>query len=87
MTLVEFKEILKRDEALVREGLQAVLDAKPDHSPSVGKHEAQNWVHLKEVIALADQECPPAADTIRWLLWHEVLDAQRLSSLAEDIVQ
>jgi hypothetical protein len=85
VTLEEFREVLRRDEALERDGLTQVLAERPDGPAMVGKHEAKNWAHLRAVIAEAQDACPRAAETIRWLLWHGVLDAQRVMLMAEDI--
>lgn len=85
MNLEEFREVLRLEEALEREGLAQVLADRPDGPAVVGKHEAKNWVHLRAVISEAQDACPRAAETIRWLLWHGVLDAQRVMLMAEDI--
>lgn len=85
MTLEEFREILRRDEAFDRERLNEVLGSQPDRPTTVGKHEAKSWVHLRAVIAEADDACPRAADTIRWLLWHDLLSQQRIRLMSEDI--
>lgn len=60
-----------------------VAIGRPDRPMTVGKHEASNHVHLQRVLAEADETCPHAADTIRWLLWHDVLDAQMMHSMAK----
>lgn len=64
---------------------RATLSAigRPDRPMTVGKHEAGNHVHLQRVLAEADQTCPRAADTIRWLIWHDVLDAQIMHAMAK----
>ncbi len=59
-----------------RELCKVVLADKPNRAVTVGKHTARNHVHITSVLAEADEKCPRAADTIRWLIWHEVLDAQ-----------
>lgn len=85
MTLDEFKDILKEDEAFAREGLEAIFKELPDRPALVGKHEAKNWNHLREVMAEAEKTCPRAADTIYWLLWHDVLRKQRVKRMADDL--
>lgn len=85
MTLEEFREMLRRDEALDREALSKVLADRPAGPAIVGKHEATNWAHLRAVISEAQEACPRSAETIRWLLWHRVLDAQRVMQLADNI--
>lgn len=62
-----------------------IICIKPERPATVGKHEAKNWVHLENVLAEADGKCPRAADTIRWLLWHEVLNAQWAMQMVEMI--
>lgn len=85
MKLAEFQEMLRREEVLDREGLEAVLGSNPERAPTVRKYEAKHWAHLKEVVAIADDECPRAADTIRWLLWWTVSHSQRMVLMADDI--
>lgn len=68
-----------------RERHNEVIGDRPDRMPTVGKHEARNYVHLKNVLQEADGSCPRAADTIRWLLWHEILDAQWAMHMVEMI--
>lgn len=63
----------------------SVLAKRPDRKPTVGKHEARNYVHLEAVLAEADEKCPKAADTIRWFLWHEIVDAQWYMHMVEMI--
>tara|TARA_R100000951_G_C2644856_1_gene182202 strand:+ start:375 stop:656 length:282 start_codon:yes stop_codon:yes gene_type:complete len=58
----------------------------PKRKSTVGKHEAQNYIHLENVLEEADKTCPKAADTIRWLLWHDILDAQWYLHMAEMLV-
>lgn len=70
----------KMQEENARARLSAI--GRPDRPMTVGKHEASNHVHLQRVLAEADEACPRAADTIRWLLWHDVLDAQMMRSMA-----
>lgn len=60
-----------------------LLSKFPKRKSTVGKHEAQNYIHLEKVLEEADQSCPKAADTIRWLLWHDILDAQWYMHMAE----
>lgn len=73
-------------EAHSRERYNHILSKFPDRKPTVGKHEAQNFVHLEAVLAEADKTCPRAADTIRWLLWHDILDAQWYMHMAEMLI-
>ncbi len=70
-------------EANARERGNRIISAKPDRKNTVGKHEARNYVHLEAVLAEADQACPRAADTIRWLIWHGIVDAQWYMHMAE----
>ncbi|EPX84782.1 hypothetical protein Salmuc_01355 [Salipiger mucosus DSM 16094] len=37
------------------------------------------------MIAEADEACPRAAETIRWLIWHSVLDLVRMKQIADDL--
>ncbi|WP_020042145.1 hypothetical protein [Salipiger mucosus] len=85
MKIHDFQEMLARDLALEREGLEAVVDARPEGPAIVGKHQARNYTHLKAVIAEADEACPRAAETIRWLIWHSVLDLVRMKQIADDL--
>lgn len=85
MTLDEFRDMLRREVDGDRESLREVLAERPEGPVVVGKHEAKNWTHLRGVIAEAQETCPRAAETIRWLLWHGVLDAQRVMMLADEI--
>jgi len=62
-----------------------VLRDAAKKTSTVGKHEARNYVHLAQVLAEADEACPRAADTIRWLIWHEILDAQWAMHMVEMI--
>ena len=80
----------KRQEEVRREGNNSVIRADVGRKVTVGKHEAHNYAHLKAVIAEADEACPRAADTIRWLLWHEIVDAQwylHMAEMAADPIQ
>lgn len=70
-------------EAGDRERYNRILAEFPDRKSTVGKHEAQNYIHLANVLEEADKSCPKAADTIRWILWHKVLDAQWYMHMAE----
>jgi hypothetical protein len=63
-------------EAWAHENYNRILAIIPDHKPTVGKHEAITHAHLANVLAEADKSCPKAADTIRWILWHNILNAQ-----------
>ena len=65
-----------------RDRFKTVVGDHAGQAVTVGKHEAMNYVHLKTVIAEADELCPRAADTLRWFLWHDVLEAQRMASMA-----
>lgn len=78
-----FREVEKN----VRDRHNEVIGVKPDRAATVGKHEARNYVHLSDVLAEADKSCPRAADTIRWLLWHEILDAQWAMHMVEMIAE
>jgi len=51
---------------------------------TVGKHEAMNWEHMKGVYTEAREKCPKAADTIAWMLWHDILDYERLVRLTSE---
>ena len=70
-------------EANSREQYNHLLAKFPKRKSTVGKHEARNYAHLENVLKEADKTCPKAADTIRWLLWHEILDAQWHMHMAE----
>lgn len=44
-----------------------------DRKCRVGKHQATNWVHLRQTIdALDAAGMTDAADTLIWVVWHEV---------------
>ena len=77
----EFRQV----EEDTRNRHNVITGIKPNRPATVGKHEARNHVHLECVIAEADEHCPRAADTIRWLLWHEILDAQWAMHMVEMI--
>ena len=85
MQLSEAISAFRSVEQNTRERHNAIIGIKPDRKPTVGKHEARNYVHLAEVLTEADKDCPRAADTIRWLLWHEILDAQWAMHMVEMI--
>jgi hypothetical protein len=85
MTLAEALKSFRDVEKSTRERHNAIIGIKPDRKATVGKHEARNYVHLADVLKEADATCPRAADTIRWLLWHEILDAQWAMHMAEMI--
>lgn len=70
-------------EKSTRDRHNAIIGMKPDRPATVGKHEARNYAHLEAVLKEADEKCPRAADTIRWLLWHEILDAQWAMHMVE----
>lgn len=76
MTPAEALKSFRDVEQSTRETYNSIIGIKPDRKAIVGKHEARNHVHLAAVLKEADKVCPRAADTIRWLLWHEILDAQ-----------
>lgn len=83
MTSLDLVKLFHDKESSVRLGNNSVLSEAVGRKMTVGKHEAHNLVHLKRVLAEADEVCPWAADTIRWLLWHEILDAQWYLHVAE----
>lgn len=66
-----------------RKAFREVLGDKPAIKPTVGKHEAHNYVRLKQVLAEAWEKCPDAASVICWFLWWDVLEAQRLAMLSD----
>lgn len=86
LSLEEFTKILKESEDHARRGLERIHSNLPDRPPLVGKHQAKNWNHLQEVLAEAETACPRAADTIYWLLWHDVLRCQRVRLMAEELI-
>lgn len=83
MTVAELVKSFTERESRTRLGNNSVISEAFGRSTTVGKHEAHNFVHLKRVLAEADEACPRAADTIRWLLWHEIVDAQWYMHMAE----
>ena len=85
MTPAEAIKSFRAVEQNTRERHNAIIGTKPDRKVTVGKHEARNYVHLEAVLKEADETCPRAADTIRWLLWHEILDAQWAMHMVEMI--
>lgn len=49
-----------------------------DRKCRVGKHQATNWVHLRQTIdALDAAGMSDAADTLIWVVWHEVNSTAR----------
>lgn len=66
-----------------RDIAKTLLRDAPGRPSTVGKHEAKNVFHLEKVLKMADATCPEAADTLRWLLWHNVLRAQWYLHMAE----
>ena len=85
MTPKEALKSFRSVEQNTRERHNAIIGIKPDRKATVGKHEARNHAHLERVLREADEACPLAADTIRWLLWHEIVDAQWVVNMAEMI--
>ena len=83
LTVVQLIDHFKSREKDTREGNNLVISSAVGKPTTVGKHEARNRKHLASVLAEADQSCPRAADTIRWLLWHEIIDAQWYMHMAE----
>lgn len=75
----EFKERA----AHARRALSYVCGDLSKRVPTVGKHEARNHEHLRRIYAEARDEFPRFADTLAWLLWHDILDADRLATLTE----
>lgn len=77
--------ILEQHQKLVetaRRRLDLILNEVPGNEMTVDKHEAETLEHLKQILTEADETCPRAADTIRWLIWHNVLEANRMQNLA-----
>ena len=87
MTPAEVLKSFRDVEQSTRALHNAIIGIKPDRKGTVGKHEARNYAHLEAVLKEADEACPRAADTIRWLLWHEILDAQWYMHMVEMITQ
>lgn len=85
MTPSEAIKSFRGVEKNTRDRNNAIIGIKPDRKVTVGKHEARNYAHLSAVLKEADDACPRAADTIRWLLWHEILDAQWAMHMVEMI--
>lgn len=85
MTPSEALKSFRDVEQNTRERNNAIIGIQPDRKATVGKHEARNHVHLSAVLKEADETCPRAADTIRWLLWHDILDAQWAMHMVEMI--
>lgn len=75
----------KAHEQNARNRGNAVIRDAAKKTSTVGKHEARNYAHLRAVLEEADKSCPRAADTIRWLIWHEILDAQWAMHMVEMI--
>ena len=67
-----------------RETYKEVVGSDVGRTMTVSKHVASNHVHLRNVIAEADEQCPRAADTIRWMLWHNVLRVNRIANMVTD---
>lgn len=72
---------LESREDTARHHLDLIMKNKPDRPMTVGKHEAFNHKHIQDLITKADEVLPEASDTIRWLVWHKVLDFQTLTTL------
>lgn len=81
----EALDAFRRVEENCRATQNAIAETLNGRKPTVGKHEAGNHVHLRNVLAEADEACPRAADTIRWLIWHKVVDAQWAMHMVEMI--
>lgn len=69
--------------ASCRERFTFVLGDTSGEKMTVGKHEALNWTSLKSVYEEAREKCPRAAHTIAWMLWHDILEADRFAALTE----
>lgn len=67
-----------------RETYKEVVGSDVGRTMTVSKHVATNHVHLRNVIAEADEQCPRAADTIRWMLWHNVLRVNRIGNMVAE---
>lgn len=80
----ELRRLHREAVAAAEEAYNAVVGGDSGRKMTVGKHEAKNHAHLKSVLEEADEVCPKAADTIRWLIWHGVLKAQQMASFVED---
>ena len=76
-------DAFRQREQSTRERGNVVIRNAAKTTSSVGKHEARNYAHLLSVLEEADAACPRAADTIRWLIWHEILDAQWAMQMVE----
>ena len=89
MAEFDYETMQGQIEGLCRSAKEA-FDAVPKpegRDQTISKHTAVNRAQLKETVAIADQQCPLAADTIRWLLWWNVLTFQTLALLNEDLPQ
>jgi hypothetical protein len=73
----------KETAAHLRERMAFVLGDMSQQKMTVGKHEAMNWVSLKSVYEEALEKCPRAAHTIAWMLWHDIIHADRFAALTE----
>lgn len=74
----------KAAEDHARKALRYVCGDLSGQHMSVRKHEARNHEHLRRIYAEARDIAPRFADTLAWLLWHDILDAQRLAMLSEN---
>ena len=77
------KEFTERA-AQARKALWHVCGDVSGTPATVGKHEAKNHEHLRQVYAEAKESFPRFADTLAWLLWHDIVDADRLEWLSKD---
>ncbi|CAM3780968.1 hypothetical protein [Litorimonas haliclonae] len=81
----EMHEQIQRRLESAQEGLSRIMPKAKERKLTVGKYEASNWTHLEQVLSDADESCPRAADTIRWLIWWKALDLQTLAYLLSDV--
>lgn len=78
--LAEFKSSAE----FARKAYAHVCGGIKGRTASVGKHEAKNHEHLRRIYEEAKDAFPRFADTLAWLLWHEILRFDRLAMLVED---
>lgn len=78
--LKEFKERAE----FARKAYQHVCGDIAGRVPTVGKHQAVNHEHLRRIYVEAKDAFPQFADTLAWMLWHEIVSFDRLVILVED---
>lgn len=80
LSKADLHDQFKQSESLSRRALDHCVPK--GFKPTLGKHQAVNHEQMRRTIEKAATECPDAAAVITWLLWHKVLDDQRMVFLS-----